>query len=200
LLMARWKPDAAQRLTVAALELFEERGYEATTVQEITERAGLTKSSFFRHFPNKREVLFDGEAMAATLAEGIAAAPGGHAPWDALTHALDRAGATFMTPPRHEFLARRAAVIARTPELREREALKQLGLIASMIDALKDRGVPDLTARVLTEMSAVAFAIGYERWLAATSDTDFADVLRDAVDEVRGAIAAGCPSRAVGTS
>ncbi|WP_063129988.1 TetR/AcrR family transcriptional regulator [Nocardia fusca] len=183
--MARWKPDAAQRLMAAALELFEERGYESATVQEITERAGLTKSSFFRHFPNKREVLFDGEAMATTLVEGIAAAPDDAAPWDALTHAFARVGAIFMTPQRHDFLARRAAVIARTPELREREALKQLGLIAAMIDALTHRSVPDLQARVLAELSAVAFAIAYKRWLAMTSSDNFADILRDAIDEVR---------------
>ena len=68
--MARWQPNAPERLVLAALDLFAERGYENTTVIEIAERAGLTKSTFFRHFPDKREVLFGGDTMAEFLAEG----------------------------------------------------------------------------------------------------------------------------------
>jgi hypothetical protein len=45
--------------------------------------------------------------------------------------------------------------------------------------------VPDLEARVLAELSAVAFAIAYKRWLATTSSDNFAGILRDAIDEVR---------------
>lgn len=75
--MARWQPNAPERLVVAALDLFSERGYENTTVIDIAERAGLTKSTFFRHFPDKREVLFGGDGMSGLLAEGIAAAPHG---------------------------------------------------------------------------------------------------------------------------
>lgn len=182
--MARWRPDAAHRLTLAALELFEEQGYERTSVQDITERAGLTKSSFFRHFPDKREVLFGGEAMTAALVDGIASAPGDD-PWDALSYAFARLGASFMTAERHDFLARRAAVITQTPELREREALKELRIVAATVDALKGRKVPDPSARVLTELAAVAFTIAYERWLEAPSATPFEGLLRDATDEVR---------------
>ena len=144
--MARWQPNASERLVLAALDLFAERGYENTTVIEIAERAGLTKSTFFRHFPDKREVLFGGDTMAGLLVEGIAAAPAGATPLEAVAHALDVIGREAFTPERREFGARRRAVIAANPELQEREALKGLGLTASMIDALERRGVPDLTA------------------------------------------------------
>ena len=72
--MARWQPNAPERIVLAALDLFVERGYENTTVNEIAKRAGLTKSTFFRHFSDKREVLFGGETLNGLLAEGIAAA------------------------------------------------------------------------------------------------------------------------------
>ena len=66
--MARWEPNAAERLERAALALFLERGYDATTVAEIANRAGLTKSTFFRHYADKREVLFGGQdIMAGTV-------------------------------------------------------------------------------------------------------------------------------------
>ena len=60
----------------AAIELFDEQGYEATTVAEIAERAGLTKRTFFRYFSDKREVLFSGSQELQRLwLEGLAAAP-----------------------------------------------------------------------------------------------------------------------------
>ncbi|MEU5835591.1 helix-turn-helix domain-containing protein [Streptomyces diacarni] len=187
--MARWQPHAPERLLVAALELFEERGYENTTVVEITERAGLTKSTFFRHFPDKREVLFGGGAMTGLLREGIEAAPAGAGPLETVAHALDAIGREAFTSERREFSARRSAVIATNPELREREALKELGLIAAMTDALKHRGVPDLTARVTAELGALAWKIAYERWRDTSDRADFAELARRALAEVRAASA-----------
>src|SRR6202046_4622315 len=74
--MTRWKPDAQGRLMSAAIELFDEQGYETTTVAEIAARAGLTKRTFFRYFSDKREVLFNGSQELQRLwLEGLAAAP-----------------------------------------------------------------------------------------------------------------------------
>ncbi|WP_028924332.1 TetR/AcrR family transcriptional regulator [Pseudonocardia acaciae] len=187
--MARWQPNATQRLAVAALELFEERGYESTTVIEIAERAGLTKSTFFRHFPDKREVLFGGGTMTGLLVDGIAAAPAGAGPLEAVAHALDVIGREAFTPDRREFGARRQAVIAANPELREREALKGLGLTASMIDALTRRGVPGLTAHVAAELGTLAWKIAYERWSDPTNDEEFGELARRALTEVHTASA-----------
>jgi AcrR family transcriptional regulator len=187
--MARWEPNAAERLARAALDLFAERGYENTTVIDIAQRAGLGKSTFFRHFQDKREVLFGGGTMNELLAEAIAAAPATAAPLEVVAHALDAAGREVFTPARREFTARRQAVIAANPELREREALKNLSVIASMTDALKRRGVPDLTARVAAELSALAFTIAYERWSRTTAGDDFSEIARQALDDVRASTA-----------
>lgn len=188
--MARWEPNAAGRLAQAALELFAERGYENTTVIDIVQRAGLGKTTFFRHFQDKREVLFGGSTMNELLAGAIAAAPPTATPLEAVAHALDAAGREVFTPARREFIARRQAVIAANPELREREALKNLGLIASVAGALKRRGVPDLTARVAAELGALASTIAYERWSETTTGDDFSEVARRALDDVQAAKAA----------
>ncbi|MFF1925036.1 TetR/AcrR family transcriptional regulator [Streptomyces sp. NPDC058221] len=186
--MARWQPNAPERLVVAALDLFAERGYENTTVIDIAERAGLTKSTFFRHFPDKREVLFGGGgAMSGLLDEGIAAAPGTATPLEAVAHGLDSIGREVFVPARRAFTARRQAVIAANPELREREALKGLGLTARMADALRRRGVPGLTARVAAQLGALALTITYERWSDTANAEEFTDVARRALDEVRAA-------------
>ncbi len=182
--VARWKPNARERLSQAALDLFAERGYEATTVIDIAQRAGLGKTTFFRHFQDKREVLFGDGTLDALLAKMIAAAPPDASPLDAMAGALDALGQHSFTAARRGFIARRQAVIAANPELREREALKNLGLTASMSKALMERGVPEVTARVTAELGALASRIAYERWSQPTSGEDFSTALRLALDEV----------------
>ncbi|MFE9581003.1 TetR/AcrR family transcriptional regulator [Nocardia sp. NPDC006044] len=185
--MARWQPDAPGRLAAAALELFEERGYENTTVVEIAERAGLTKSTFFRCFTDKREVLFGGGTVAGALIEGIVSAPPEAGPLDAVADALDALGRTFFTADRREFSARRQAVLNVNTELREREALKRADLTASMIEALDRRGVPNLTARVAAQLGTLAWEIAYEQWIDAGNGEDFGPLARRALAEVRAA-------------
>lgn len=187
--MARWQPDAPGRLAAAALDLFEEHGYESTTVTEIAERAGLTKSTFFRHFPDKREVLFDKGAVTGALVEGIASAPPAAGPLDAVADALDALGRTFFTVDRREFSRRRQAVLNANPELREREALKRLDLTASMIEALNHRGAPSLTARVAAQLGSLAWEIAFEQWIGTDNGEGFGPLARQALAEVHAAAA-----------
>jgi AcrR family transcriptional regulator len=189
-IMGRWQPNAPHRLVLAALDLFAERGYDSTTVVEIAERAGLTKSTFFRHFPDKREVLFGRDVMTGLLVEGIAAAPAEATPLQAVAYALDAIGKEAFTPARREFVARRRAVIAANPELQEREALKALSLTTSMIDALKQRGVSDLTAHVASQLGSLVWKITYDRWIDAPDREDFGQIARRTVRELRAASAA----------
>jgi AcrR family transcriptional regulator len=186
--MARWQPNASERLARAALELFAERGYDNTTVIDIAQRAGLTKSTFFRHFQDKREVLFGGDTMSARLAEEMAAAPPAATPLEVVAHALDAIGREIFTPDRREFSARRRAVIAANPELQERDALKTLGLTATMTEALKRRGVPALPSAVAAELGALAMNIAYERWSDPANADDFSETVRQALDEVQTAV------------
>ncbi|MFB9442925.1 helix-turn-helix transcriptional regulator [Dactylosporangium vinaceum] len=185
--MARWQPDAPQRLALAALELFEERGYEQTSVIDIAERAGLTKSTFFRHFRDKREVLFGGETMSALVAGAISAAPATATAPEAVAAALDAAGRAAFTPDRRAFSLRRRAVIAAHPELQERDALKGLAITAAMATALEQRGVPSLTASVTAQLAALAAAIAYGRWSDPANTDDYPTLARRALHEVRAA-------------
>jgi AcrR family transcriptional regulator len=159
----------------------------AVGVPSIAQRAGLTKSTFFRHFQDKREVLFGDGTMTSLLAGAIAAAPETASPLDAVAHALKAVGREAFTPDRREATARRRAVIAANPELQEREALKGFGLTASMTSALSRRGVPDLTSCVAAELGALALKIAYERWSDIASGDDFSEVARLALGEVQAA-------------
>jgi AcrR family transcriptional regulator len=162
--MPRWKPDARQRLAVAALDLFTEQGYDETTVAQIAERAGLTRSTFFRHFGDKREILTAGQEMLSVLlAEGIAGAPEDATPLDAVAAGLDRASGA-MTDFNRELGPRLHAAIEANEELRSRNAMKSIGMAAAMADALRRRGVPEAAAQVSAELGVLAFGIGYRRW------------------------------------
>jgi AcrR family transcriptional regulator len=184
----RWQPNPREQLTQAALSLFIERGYENTTVVNIVERAGLGKTTFFRYFRDKREVLFGTDAPVDVAGE-IAAAPAGASPLEAVAAALDAAGAQAFTPARRETLALRQSVIDANPELQEREALKSIGLAASMTDALRRRGVPDLTSSVTAQLGTLTLKIAFDRWIAAAGTADFAPLARQALSEVRAAAA-----------
>src|SRR5579862_7867821 len=118
--VGRWEPDARGRLEEAALALYVERGFEHTTVAEIAERAGLTERTFFRHFADKREVLFSGSAaLQELLVEQVTGAPARCAPIEAVTRALESAGAVLQR--RGDWARRRQGVITANPELQERE-------------------------------------------------------------------------------
>ena len=169
--MARWEPGARERMVLAAVDLFTEQGYDATTVAQIAERAGVTKSTFFRHFPDKRELLVAGqEALSQLLTEGIAEAPQTASPLEAVAAGLERASSA-MGPMNRELGPRLKAAIAASAELQERDALKSVGLAAAMTSALVARGVPDPIAHLAAEIGVLAFKRGYAEWLEADRDT-----------------------------
>ncbi|OIK06447.1 TetR/AcrR family transcriptional regulator [Streptomyces monashensis] len=168
--MARWQPGAPQRLVVAAVDLFTEQGYDATTVTQIAERAGVTKSTFFRYFSDKRELLVAGqETLSRLLADGIAEAPADASPLQAVAAGLERASGA-MGPANRELGPRIKAAVAASTELQERDTLKSVGLAAAMTAALLARGVPDPTAHLAGELGVLAFKRGYAQWSESARD------------------------------
>jgi AcrR family transcriptional regulator len=187
--MPRWDPNARERLVTAALQLFSEQTYDKTTVAEIADRAGLTRSTFFRHFSDKREILAAGqETLSRLFAEGIAAAPAEATPLTAVQHGLDAAAAA-MTPFNRELGTLLPAVIASSTELQERDQLKHVGLAASMAGALRARGATAPVSALAGEVGMLAFKEAYAEWVRADNQQDLADLLRTAMSRLRDAIA-----------
>ncbi|MFG2818708.1 TetR/AcrR family transcriptional regulator [Kitasatospora sp. NPDC048365] len=190
--MPRWKPDARQRLVVAALQLFAEKGYDATTVAEISERAGLTRSTFHRHFGDKRDILTAGqETLSRLLTEGIDAAPADATPMTAVAAGLEHASRR-MTSVNRDIGTLMHAAIEANDELRQRDASKSTGMAAAMTEALLGRGVPQASAYVAAELGVLAFRLGFTRWTDPTRDDDpgeLAPLTRAALDELRAAAA-----------
>ena len=185
--MGRWEPDAQGRLEQAALELYLERGFDQTTVAEIASRAGLTERTFFRHFTDKREVLFRGDALARAMATAIDAAPSASAPLAAVVAALESTSDFFAD--RRPHARQRQVVINANPALQERELIKLASLGATMADALRRRGVADTTASLVAETGVAVFKVAFERWLDDDADRTLIVHIRDALAELRSAAA-----------
>jgi AcrR family transcriptional regulator len=183
--VGRWEPNARERLERAALALFVEHGYDATTVAQIADRAGLTKSTFFRHFADKREVLFGGQDMLAELfSDAVLTAPPSATTAGCLAAALESAAAAF-TPDRHDLAPQRRAVIAANSELQERQLLKRARLASAMSDALRVRGADDTTARLAAEMGVLAFSTAYARWAAPDNRQPFTEIAHAALRDLQ---------------
>ncbi|MEV1240603.1 helix-turn-helix domain-containing protein [Nonomuraea sp. NPDC049750] len=186
--MGRWEPNARGRLVQAAMELYGERGYEQTTVAEIASRAGLTERTFFRHFADKREVLFwGGGELQELLVSSVADAPDSTAPIAAVAAAFEAAAAQLQE--RREHSRQRQAIIAANAELRERELIKLESFASALADALRLRGVADIAASLAAEAGVAVFKIAFVRWLA-TDQPDFPQLIRESFDELK-ALTAG---------
>jgi AcrR family transcriptional regulator len=152
-----------RRLQMAALELYRERGYDRTTTAEIAARAGVTERTFFRHFPDKREVLFDGEAVFhEALATAIAEAPGALGPMEVLL-ATFRSIETMLEANR-PFTEPAQEVIARTPALQERQLAKTASTIAAVAAALQRRGVEANLATLAAGTGMAVFGHAARAW------------------------------------
>src|SRR3954468_18779682 len=134
--MGRWEPDAAGRLRQAAMALYAEQGYDGTTVAEIADKAGVTARTFFRHFADKREVLFAGSAeLQDALVSALKEAAPEATPMQAVGAALD-AAAEFLGQNR-EHSRQRQAIINSHADLLERELIKMARLADALAEGLR---------------------------------------------------------------
>lgn len=165
--------DVRERLQAAALELFTEWGYQATTVDAIAERAGVTQRTFFRYFADKGEVLFDDDgALLGVLLDTVAGAPPDEPLFDVVRQGL-LALAAHLQPARDE-LRRRSAAIDAECDLRERELLKLDRWRTRLAEALVDRGDPAAAAAVAVGAGAACFEVAYRSWLGDRARTSLA--------------------------
>ena len=183
--MTRWDPDAGSRLQQAAMQLYAHRGFEATTVAEIAAEAGLTERTFFRHFADKREVLFAGSnRLEEMMVSAVRAAPPSAQPIDAIAAGLVAAGAAF-NAERREYARKRQAVIGASSELRERELIKLSSLTYALAETLRRRGVSDPAASLTAEAGMGVFRVAFDRWVAETNDKDWSVLVNQSLAELK---------------
>jgi AcrR family transcriptional regulator len=182
--MTRWPADARERLERAAIELFTEKGFAETTVPEITARAGLTTRTFFRHFADKREVLFAGEEMPRMAADLIASAPPSLEPWDLILGGLRTVTETRFDPRREEIALRRQ-IVRSDDALIERDLRKRAALSEAIRSGMAQRGVPRRTAALLAESTVTVLYTALDEWLDQEGDRPLYEVVLDTLGVLR---------------
>jgi AcrR family transcriptional regulator len=183
--MGRWEPDARGRLAKSAMALYAEQGFDQTTVAEIAARAGLTERTFFRHFTDKREVLFYGTGMLRDLlARAVADAPASATAMEAVGAAFEAAGAVLQENPERSRL--RDAIVSANAELRERELIKLAALASTVADALRERGIGEPAASLAAETGAAVFKIAFARWISEPGQPDLPGIIRESMAELSG--------------
>jgi len=187
--MGRWKPDARGRLERAAYELFLDRGYDQTTVEDIAKRAGLTQRTFFRHYADKREVLFGGAgALQAELLAALDRVSPELPAIEAVRLAVE-AMAAFMDVQR-ELARERRRIIATHADLQERELIKRAALTAALAQGLQRRGVPEPAASLAADIGVAVFFVAFARWVTGEAARELVDAVREGFDQLK-AVAAG---------
>ncbi len=183
--MSRWKPNARDRLEHAALELFVEQGFAATTVPLTTARAGLTTRTFFRYFADKREVIFAVEAeFPALVARMMAEAPASLSPMMVIEQGLETVAATWFEG-RREYLRTRRAVIQSDEGLRERELRKRSELAEALGQGFRDRGVDELTSMLAAQIAVTVFGVAIGRWLDGDGEQPLLELVVDTLGALR---------------
>jgi AcrR family transcriptional regulator len=181
--MVRWQPDSRGRLEQAALELFAERGFEQTTASQIAERAGLTERTFFRHFADKREMLFGGSSQLQQLfVDAVAGAPEHATPLEAVTAGLDAVSAFFVDL---DHSRGRQAIIDSDASLQERELIKMSRLSSAIAGALRDRGVTEPAASVLGQAGIGVFHVAFGQWVAPDNTRSYAELMHESLAELK---------------
>ncbi len=190
--MPRWEHGSEERLKQAARELFDQQGFERTSVVEIAARARVTTRTFFRYFADKREVLFAGwDDLRTALVEKVLRMPAGAGPLQVVTGAMAEFDWESVAPRRSQ--RTRHAIIAANPELLERDLSKQHGITVGIIDALQQRGVDAETAQLAARVGVQVFLTAYQRWLAAGARPDVATMTDRTMSLLTTMVPAGAP-------
>ena len=167
------------------MELYLEQGYEATTVAQIAERAGLTERTYFRHFKDKREVLFSGSPVfVESVLRAVRSTPLTVSPLDTVVDAFISTSFVFFDPRRH-LVVQRQSVINANPVLQERELIKMSSLTAALFDELRVRGVAESVSRLAAEVGVLILKVAFENWVNDTAEVTLSEHLSITARQLR---------------
>jgi AcrR family transcriptional regulator len=165
------------------MKLYGERGYDQTTVADIAAEAGLTARTFFRHYADKREVLFAGsDLLLAGMVQALEATPASEGPMRAVAASL--AAASEAVGRDRAFSRRRRALIEANAELRERELIKMATIAEALRDGLRRRGVPAADASLAAEAGIAVFRVAWEQWTSGPDDRDLGAIMRETIERL----------------
>lgn len=184
-LRERKKEQKRERLTQAAFDLFTERGFDDVTVEEIAERAEVSKSTLFRYFDTKEDLLLVGARMHRdALLSALSDRPTDEPVLTSLRSALQSMAVDYQAD--RAVAIQRNRIIAESPALGarslERQAAWEDGLAAGILPRLAGSADAETRAAVLAAAAMAVVRVATRRWIAADDDTEMIDHVLAALD------------------
>ncbi|UDY34191.1 TetR family transcriptional regulator [Dermatobacter hominis] len=181
----RNKEQKRERLQHAAFELFAARGFDNVTVDEVAEHAEVSKSTLFRYFETKEDLLLaDSRAHRDALLAAVAARPVDEPVLLSLREALQSLARDYQADRRRAVV--RSQIMSGSPALAARSVERQIawedGLAAAILPRLADRDDPETRAAVLAGAAMAAVRVATRRWLATDDDSQMIDHVLEALD------------------
>lgn len=156
-----------ERLTACALDLFEEHGFEATSVAQIARAAGVTEMTFFRHFGSKEQAVLT-DPFDPVIAAAVGARPRTEHPLDRTVRGL-RSALAGLSEADLATARRRVRIVANTPVLRGAAAVQNETTARAISDQLTADGADPLTAGVAAAAVLAAVTTALYTWAADES-------------------------------
>ncbi|WP_432828430.1 TetR/AcrR family transcriptional regulator [Dactylosporangium sp. CA-092794] len=192
-LRERTRRAVQREIADAATALFVERGYEATTIDDIAAAVGMSQRSVFRYFATKEElVLGKFDVVADDMLDVLGARPAGEPVWTSLQRLFDVLVSIADMPGHEEFVEPIHRVIFETPVLRagylEKLQRMQDAVVAALVERAEAAGAPyaadDPTPRALTAAAFGCLVAGQHAWLAAGAKGSYAEAIARAMATV----------------
>ena len=160
----RRKRRTAEAIVAAALELFAERGFERTTVDQIAAAADISRRTFFRYFADKEELFFaEDERLLEVVEATLDAAPAGEPVLELARRATRALAAHSVADPERRLARER--LIAATPALQARRLAKNLRWEQAITARLRELGSGEQEALLVPKLAMACFQTAYERWV-----------------------------------
>ena len=180
--MDRWD-RTHEALRQAAVELFAQRGYDATGTAQVAERAGVSEMTLFRHFSSK-EALLLADPFDPLIADAVRARPNDEPPMRAVAEGIRQTWAEVETDSIGALRVRLKMVVEAT-SLRGAVERNSTATITALVGALADRGVAAVEARVAATAMISGLSVALLEW-ARSDQSSIEDALGGALDILGG--------------
>ena len=163
-LRERRRRRTTDAIVAGALRLFDERGFDQTTIEQIAEAAEISRRTFFRYFADKEELFFaEDEQLLDVIGETLDGAPAGEPTLDLARRATRALAARSVAEPERRLARER--LIAATPALLARRMAKNLRWEQAIAERLVARGASEPEALLLPKLALACFQAAYQQWV-----------------------------------
>lgn len=190
-LRERKKRDRRRQIEDVAIELFEQQGFDATTIEQIAAAADIAPRTFFSYFDTKDDVVIaDYADRLGRILHELDQRPIDEPTWRALRASFSTVASDYAAEA--DGLARRFRIMATTPSVQARSLQLQAGwehTLAAHLATRMDAASSDPTPRLLAATAVAVMRAALQHWLTTPQPVELPTLVRDAFDRLSAGLA-----------